>query len=141
MVKEVCLQCLDIRKDRENSEAVDKKVKTLQDLLRNSGLIELQNDEAETKTVGITTKDIEMHRPIKTVDDDLADVDNIKMIIAAFTGNLFRALGRENAYTKRFDELYDKYSIDIINDLKQLNAETKVEKAVSETGESDGNTE
>ena len=82
-----------------------------------------------------------MHRPIKTVDDDLADVDNIKMIIAAFTGNLFRALGRENAYTKRFDELYDKYSIDIINDLKQLNAETKVEKAVSETGESDGNTE
>ena len=31
--------------------------------------------------------------------------------------------------------------IETANDLKQLNAETKVEKVVSETGESDGNTE
>lgn len=141
MVKEVCLQCLDIRKDRENSEAVDKKVKTLQDLLKTSGLIELQNDEAETKSVGVTIKDIEDHRPVKTVDEELSDVDNIKMIIVAFAGNLFRALGRENAYTKKFDELYDKYSIDIINDLKELNAEAKINKEINETGDSDGNTE
>ena len=141
MVKEVCLQCLDIRKDRENSEAVDKKVKTLQDLLKTSGLIELQNNEAETKSVGVTIKDIEDHRPIKIVDEELSDVDNIRMIIVAFAGNLFRALGRENAYTKKFDELYDKYSIDIINDLKELNAEAKINKEINETGDSDGNTE
>ena len=123
MVKEVCLQCNEIRKDRENGEAVDKKVATLQALLKNSGLIELQNENAEIQQVGIVCKDIEFRRPVKTVDPELDDVDNMKSLLYGFVGSMSRTLGKENVFTQKFDEMYSKYNIDIINDFKNSELE------------------
>lgn len=117
MVKEVCLQCNEIRKDRENGVNVEKKLKTLQDLLKTSGLVERQTDVTSDKTVGMLISDIEHKRPVKTVDEDFKDVDNIRDIIIGFTGSLFRAEGKENYYTEQFDEIYKKYSIDMINNI------------------------
>lgn len=127
MVKQVCLQCNEIRKDRENGTNVDKKVKTLQDLLKTSGLIEMQNSESEERYVGMLINDIEYKRPIKKVDPDFDDVDNIRDILYGFIGAMCRTLGKENFYTEKFDEIYDKYSIDIIDNLKQLKEENSNE--------------
>lgn len=118
MVKQVCLQCNEIRKDRESGISVEKKLKTLQDLLKTSGLIEMQTNVSEDKIVGMTISDIEYKRPIKAVDPDFADIDNIRDIIYGFTGAMCRTLGKENYYTSKFDEIYGKYGIDIIDDLK-----------------------
>lgn len=122
MVKEVCLQCNEIRKDRETGINVEKKLKTLQELLKTSGLIEAQDDTSAIKSAGMLIDDIEFKRPIKTVDPELDDVDSMRDIIYGFAGSLFRAKGVENVYTEKFDEIYGKYSINIIDDLKNQKA-------------------
>ena len=131
MVKEVCLQCNEIRKDREVGVNVEKKLTTLQSLLKTSGLIEKQDEVMADRNVGMTIEDIEYKRPIKTVNKDLADVDKIRDIIYGFVGSLSRAEGKENLYTEKFDEIYGKYSIDIIDKLQQQRHE-------EETDSSDG---
>ena len=136
MVKEVCLQCNEIRKDRENGEAVDKKVATLQALLKNSGLIELQNENAEMQQVGVTCKDIELHRPIKTVDPELEDVDNMKTLLYGFVGSISRTLGKENVFTQKFDALYGKYNIDIVNDLQnEMTQDSNIDDTMGDSSE------
>ena len=119
MVKQVCLQCNEIRKDRENNINVDKKLATLQNLLKTSGLIEMQDSGSDERRVGMSISDIEFKRPVKTVNPELDDVDNMRDVIYGFVGALSRTLGKENAYTEKFDEIYGRYSIDIIDDLKK----------------------
>lgn len=114
-VKQVCLQCNEIRKDREQGINVDKKLKTLQGLLEDSGLVNKVGSGKETKSVGMTARDFEFKRPIKTVDPDFDDVDKIRDIIYGFTGAMCRALGTNNFYTEKFNEIYGKYSVDMIN--------------------------
>ena len=133
MIKEVCLQCNEIRKDRETATNVDKKIKTLQDLLKTSGLIDKQDTSFSDKSVGMIISDIEYKRPIKKSDIDFTDVDNFTDIIYGFTGAMLRTLGIENEYTEKFDEIYGKYSIDIIDDLvKKYSEELDV---IKETGD------
>lgn len=119
MVIEVCRQCLDIRKDRESNVNVDKKVKTLQDLLKSSGLIEAQNKLTEKRSVGMSIDEIEFHRPIVEPDPDLVDVDGNKERVCAYVASVSRVFARENAYTNMFDKTYGKYSIDLIDDLNK----------------------
>jgi len=122
MVKQVCLQCNEIKKDREQGISVEKKVKTLQDLLNNSGLIEKQNSVGSVKTTaGQRIEDIEKMRPIKQVDPDFADVDDMNKLLIGFVGSTSKALGKTNYYTEKFDELYKDYTIDLIEDIKDIN--------------------
>lgn len=132
MVKEICYQCNDIRLSRERGEDVGNKTNILQKTLKTSGLIELQNDNVDEENIGTRIAEIESKRPIKKVDNDLADVDNMRLIAAAIRGPTMRAMGYENDYTKEFDELYSEYSIDIIDELKQkLKKITSVSEEVS----------
>ena len=63
--------------------------------------------------------DIEFRRPIKQCDPELEDVDRVKMILDAYMGGTSKALGKDNAFTRRFDEEYAQYTIDTIDNLKQ----------------------
>lgn len=118
MIRQICLQCNEIRKDRQEERPVEKKIATLQSLFKTSGLSEMQNNESATKGVGMNIRDIEYKRPIKEVDPELADVDNIHSILLAYLGGTSRALGKENKYTEQFDEDFKKYNIDIIEDIR-----------------------
>ena len=140
MVKEVCLQCNEIRKGREMNDNVEKKIATLQSLLKTSGLIEKQDSLTSETCVGMGIEDIENQRPIKTVDPDLDDVDNIRKIIIGFAGGLSRALGKENAYTEEFDEIYGDYNIDIIDELKQKLKEEEMLEIAGMGGDTLGET-
>ena len=137
MVKEVCLQCNEIRKDRESGINVEKKLATLQNLLKNSGLIEKQDDIEAVKSAGMLIEDIEYKRPLKKVDPDFDDVDSIKDIIYGFVGSMCRARGIENKYTEKFDEIYGKYSIDIIDELKKAR-EDNPDIPLDDSGDLDG---
>ena len=116
IVKQICLQTLDIQKAREQGEDVTKKIKTLRDLMSDGGLVEKQNQASNliNSSAGQRIEDIEKIRPIYQVDEDLSDVDNIKKLIIGFAGATSRALGKTNYYTDKFEELYKDYSIDII---------------------------
>lgn len=119
LIKQICYQTLEIKKDRENGDDCSKKVDTLIKLMNNSNLIEKQKKTEETvRTAGQRIEDIERTRPIKKVDSELSDVDNIERLLIGYIGTTARALGKENYYTKKFDELYKSYSIDIIENNK-----------------------
>ena len=115
IVKQICYQTLEINNDRVNGNDVNKKVDTLTKLMSNAGLIEKQksNNEGE-RSIGQRIEDIEKFRPIKEVDPELADVDNINDLFVAFVGCMARSLDKSNEYSRLFEEKYAKYSIDII---------------------------
>lgn len=115
IVKQICYQTLEINNDRVNGNDVNKKVDTLTKLMSNAGLIEKQksNNEVE-RSIGQRIEDIEKFRPIKEVDPELADVDNINDLFVAFVGCMARSLDKSNEYSRLFEEKYAKYSIDII---------------------------
>lgn len=118
MVKQVCLQMNEIRHDRESGVPVEKKLAALRNLIKDSGLADLQSNEAAQQGVGMTARDIEFHRPVNEPDKELQDVDNIGEILIGFLGGTSRAIGKENEFTKDFDMVYDKYTIDIIDNLR-----------------------
>lgn len=119
MVKQICLSSNEIRHARENGLPVDKMLSSLRGLIKDSGISDLQNNEASKQGVGMSARDIEFHRPVREPDPELQDVDNVKDIIIAMLGGTSRALGKENEFTEEFDEVYQKYSIDIIDNLKE----------------------
>ena len=118
LVKQICYQLLDIYKDRQCGAAVDKKIKTLRELMNDSGLLEKQNKaSAQRKNVGMTIRDIEFHKPIPENHAIFDDVDGCKNYIFGAAGCYFKADGKENIYTKFYDEWMKDYSIDLITDM------------------------
>lgn len=129
LIKQICYQTLEIKKDRENENDCGKKVDTLIKLMNNSNLLEKQKKTEETvRTAGQRIEDIEKIRPIKTIDPELNDVDNIEKLLIGYIGTTARALGKENYYTKKFDEIYKPYSIDIIENNKNTDTTSLLDK-------------
>ena len=120
IVKQICLQSLDIQNARLAGSDVSKKIKTLRDLLSDGGLVEKQNNAVvNLASVGQRIEEIEKMRPICSPDKDLTDVDNVKKIVIGFVGSTCRALGKENKYTKEFSKLYKPYEINIIEGIDE----------------------
>ena len=116
MVKQVCLQTLEIYQKRQLGAKVKDDVTTLQSLLTNSGLLEKQQQKSsEDIKIGMTIADIENTRPLKETLPELVDIDKYGEVIDTFTGAMCRTLGKENYFTKKFDDLYKNYTIDLIN--------------------------
>lgn len=116
IVKQICLQSLDIQKAREQGDDVSKQIKTLRDLMSDGGLVEKQNKAADmvSSSVGQRIEDIEKIRPVYSADPELSDVDNMKDMLIGFIGSTTRALGKNNSYVKEFEDRYSNYGIDII---------------------------
>ena len=135
LVKQICYQLLDIYKDRQSGTSVDKKIKTLRELMNDSGLMEKQNKAtAQRKNIGMTIRDIEYHRPIPMSEPIFDDVDGVKNYIYGAAGCYFKANGIENEYTKFFDEWMKDYSVDVVTDLLE---EKKKEERMMESVEGD----
>lgn len=129
LVKQICYQLLDIYKDRQTGNSVDKKIKTLRELMSDSGLMEKQNKATEQRqNIGMTIRDIEYHKPIPNSTPIFDDVDGCKNYIFGAAGCYFKADGKENAYTRFYDEWMKEYSVDIITD----NLEHKMEDSNTE---------
>ena len=133
IVKQICLQSLDIQKSREQGDDVTKKIKTLRELMSDGGLVEKQNrvSDLASSSVGQRIEDIEKIRPVYAVDRDLTDVDNVKNLIIGFAGSTSRALGKTNYYTEEFERLYKDYTIDIIE-----NHKSEVDQPIDEVSDS-----
>lgn len=115
IVKQICYQTLEINKDRSMDKDVNKLLTGLTALMNNAGLIEKQkNSVSASLGVGQRIEDIEKRRPIREVDSELVDVDNLEELKIDYIGTTARALGKENWYTKKFDEINHRYSVDII---------------------------
>lgn len=115
MVKQVCFLTITIQEKRVNGDLADEEMKNLRIMLKESGLLEKQKSQnIESTVIGMTIRDIEQFRPIKETLPELVDVDNYKEIEDTFIGAMSRTLGKENEFTRKFDEIYKDYTIDIV---------------------------
>ena len=115
LIKEICLQQLDIKNRRANGEKVDQQLKTLQDLLGSSNLKPVQETGAnavEQESFGTLIKKFEREKPIPEPDKAWKDVDGIgKYIRTFFFGHMARAIGAENKFQEEYDEEINKHTI------------------------------
>lgn len=118
----ICHEYLKIRKKNELGEKTKDEIDTIQKIMAVSGLIEKQSqNDKRCESIGMEIAEIEKSRPIKPVRTELDDVDGYRKQIECFTGAMCRALGKENQFTKTFDEVMGKYKLDIFSNDGELN--------------------
>lgn len=115
-VAQICMQLLDIYKDRKLNKDVTKKLESLDKLMNSANLQPKQNiDNAanDSLTFGQLIEKWENEKPIPEPSEEFKDVDGIgKYIRVWFTGWLCKALGlKANVFTQEFDEEIARYTV------------------------------
>ena len=115
-VVQICMQLLDIYKDRKSNKDVTKKLSALDQLMNAANLQPKQNISnaaTDSLTFGQLIEKWENEKPIPEPSEEFKDVDGIgKYIRVWFTGWLCKALGlKANVYTEEFDEEIAKYTV------------------------------
>lgn len=116
-VAQICMQLLDIYKDRKASRDVTKKLDALDKLMNSARLQPKQNVDnsaADSLTFGQLIEKWENEKPIPEPSEEFKDVDGIgKYIRVWFTGWLSKALGlKANVFTQEYDEEISKYTVE-----------------------------
>lgn len=115
-VAQICMQLLDIYKDRKAGRDVTKKLDALDKLMNSARLQPKQNVDnsaADSLTFGQLIEKWENEKPIPEPSDEFKDVDGIgKYIRVWFTGWLTKALGlKANVFTEEYEEEIKKYTV------------------------------
>lgn len=114
-VKQICLQLLDIDKDRKDGKDVSKKIDALDKLMNSANLQPKQNVSnaaTDSLTFGQLIERWEMEDPIPEPDEEFKDVNHIgKLIRVFFSGWLCKALGIKNAYSAECEEFISQYEV------------------------------
>lgn len=115
-VQQICLQLLDIDKDRKSGKDVTNKLKALDTLMNAANLQPKQNVSnaaTDSLTFGQLIEKWENEKPIPEPSEEFKDVDGIgKYLRVWFTGWLSKALGlKANVYTEEFDKEIAKYTV------------------------------
>ena len=115
-VMQICLQLLDIDKDRKAGRDVTNKLKALDQLMNAANLQPKQNvsnSATDSLTFGQLIEKWEMEKPIPEPSEEFKDVDGIgKYIRVWFTGWLSKALNlKANVYTEEFDNEIKNYTV------------------------------
>lgn len=114
-IKQICLQLLDIDKDRKSGKDVTNKLKALDTLMNSANLQPRQNVSnaaTDSLTFGQLIERWEMEEPIPDPDPEFADVNGIgKLIRVFFSGWLCKALGIKNAYSQECEEYISQYEV------------------------------
>lgn len=115
-VVQICMQSLDIYKDRRGGKDVTKKLEALDRLMSAANLQPKQNvnnSATDSLTFGQLIEKWENDKPIPEPSEEFKDVDGIgKYIRVWFTGWLSKALGlKANVFTKEFDKEVGKYTV------------------------------
>lgn len=115
-VTQICLQLLDIDKDRRSGKDVTNKLKALDVLMNAANLQPKQNiNNAATDALSFSqlVEKLEQERPVSDPDPEFKDVNNIGHLIRVyFSGHLSKALGLKTAYSKEYDEEMQKYTVE-----------------------------
>ncbi len=116
LVEEICQHKLIIRKKRANGDPTKDDVKNLQDLMGSGNLKPYQETgaaAAEQSTFGNFIKHIENDEPIPEPTEEFRDVDGIRKYMRIwFTGHLSKIFGRDNEYSREYEEELAKYTVE-----------------------------
>ena len=115
-ITQICLQLLDIDKDRKSGKDVSNKLKALDALMNAANLQPKQNVSnaaTDSLTFGQLIEKWENEKPIPEPDPEFKDVNNIgKLLRVYFAGHLSKALGLKNSYSKEYEEEMNKYTVE-----------------------------
>lgn len=114
-VMQICLQLLDIDKDRKNGKDVSNKLKAL-DILMNAANLQPKQNVANAATDSLTFGQLiekwEQEKPIPEPAPEFKDVDGIGTYIRVwFTGHLAKALNLKNAFSQEYDDYIKTYTV------------------------------
>lgn len=126
-VIQICMQLLDIYKDRRAGKDVSKKIEALNKMMDAAALQPKQNiDNAATDslTFGQLIEKWENEEPIPEPSEEFKDVDGIgKYIRVWFTGWLSKALGlKANVFTEEYDNEISKYIVEKPDETEEGNS-------------------
>lgn len=126
-VVQICMQLLDIYKDRKAGRDVTNKLKALDTLMNSANLQPKQNvDNAATDSLTFSQliEKWENEEPIPEPSEEFKDVDGIgKYIRVWFTGWLSKAFGlKANVFTQEFDEEIAKYTVEKPSEFEEGNS-------------------
>ena len=114
-VVQICLQLLEIYKDRKSNKDVTKKIDALDKLMNSANLQPKQNvgnAATDSLTFGQLIEKWEQEKPIPNPDPEFADVNSIgKLIRTYFAGHLAKALGLKNYYSDEYEKEMAKYAV------------------------------
>ena len=114
-VVQICLQLLEIDKDRKQGKDVTKKLAALDSFMASAKLQPKQNaNNAATDSLsfGELIEKWENEKPIPEPDPEFKDVNGIgKLIRVYFAGHLSKALGLKNSYSQEYEEELKKYTV------------------------------
>lgn len=115
-VMQICLQLLDIDKDRKAGKDVTNKLKALDTLMNAANLQPKQNvSNAATDSLsfGQLIEKFENEKPIPEPDPEFKDVNGIgKLLRVYFAGHLSKALGLKNCYSQEYEEEIAQYTVE-----------------------------
>lgn len=114
-VVQICLQTLEIQKDRQAGKDVTNKLKAL-DVLMNAANLQpkqnVNNAATDSLTFGQLIEKWEEEKPIPEPSAEFKDCDGIGHYIRVwFTGHLAKMLGLKNAYSKEYEDEIAKYTV------------------------------
>lgn len=114
-VVQICLQTLEIQKDRREGKDVTNKLKAL-DVLMNAANLQpkqnVNNAATDSLTFGQLIEKWEEEKPIPEPSEEFKDCDGIGHYIRVwFTGHLAKMLGLKNAYSKEYEDEIAKYTV------------------------------
>lgn len=126
-VVQICMQLLDIYKDRKSNKNVNDKLKALDSLMNSANLQPRQNvnnSATDSLTFGQLIEKWENEEPIPEPTEEFKDVDGIgKYIRVWFTGWLSKALGlKANVFTEEYDEEIKKYTVEKPDEYEEGNS-------------------
>lgn len=115
-VQQICMQLLDIDKDRKSGKDCTNKLQALDRLMSSANLQPKQNvSNAATDALsfGQLIEKWENEKPISEASEEFKDVDGIgKYIRVWFTGWLSKALGlKANVFTAEFDKEISQHEV------------------------------
>lgn len=115
-VQQICLQLLDIDKDRKANRDCTNKLQALDKLMCSANLQPKQNvanAATDALTFGQLIEKWENEKPISEPSEEFKDVDGIgKYIRVWFTGWLSKALGlKANVFTAEYDKEISQYEV------------------------------
>lgn len=114
-VVQICLQSLEIYKDRRAGRDVTNKLKALDTLMSAANLQPKQNVSnaaTDSLTFGQLIEKWENEEPIPEPSEEFKDVDGIgKYLRVWFSGHLAKALNLKNAYTKEYEDTIKEYTV------------------------------
>lgn len=118
LIQQLCFEEYYIYQERQVGKDVSKRLKTIQEMMKNSKLSprqETASETAEFQTIAEFIKKAEQSKPQIKTNPEFEDPDRFKQMSQSLAGAIARTAGRPDENTKVFEEVFKEHTLDLSN--------------------------